>query len=507
MIQYRMPTLLSILLAGSVFQLSRAADPILAVHGSGTSNPNRCFGNVMEEIQARAKLPVRLTYRSVGSSTGLAEFINERDLEKSAFAFASTEIPVSTDDWQHFQDHNVTLLQIPTLFGAVTFFHSVPGIDNLNLTSCLLARIFTREIKDWAHPDIREINPGLTKLFDEGNENSLGASLRIRVARRTEGSSNTNAITQYLRKACPDHFPESLVGPLPEWPMDTEPCRGVVGMNDCITERAGTIGYNEAGIGWSSGLQEISIKNKYGRLLTSKQAAANGGIGAKEIGVLPEDPRDDFADVSLLDQEGEFTWPITLLTYVNVRSDITFIKDHSERALLVAFMKALYDPSYVEVCSTKYGFFLADGPALKLARKSIEILESNLEPGQPNWTFETEVSALVGDTNYDYILSANRRNFESLERDVLSKNIEDLQTLVGELQEEILLLTTELEEGKRGADNDDEVEFTSKYEAMILAGVIMGASALVLLVGLAVVVLKKQQPTAVVDDHHKHRQS
>ena len=96
-----------------------------------------------------------------------------------------------------------------------------------------------------------------------------------------------------------------MVGPLPDWPIDTESCRGTLGMNDCIQERAGTIGYNEAGIGLFAELEEISIKNKYGRLLTSQQAAANGGIGAKEQGILPDDPRDDFGSVSLLDQEGE----------------------------------------------------------------------------------------------------------------------------------------------------------------------------------------------------------
>jgi hypothetical protein len=283
--------------------------------------------------------------------------------------------------------------------------------------------------------------------------------------------------------------------------MDAERCRGVVGMNDCIRERAGSIGYNEAGIGWSSGLQEISIKNKYGRLLTSKQAAANGGIGAKEIGVLPEEPTADFADVSLLDQEGEFTWPITLLTYVNVRGDITFMKDHAERALLVAFIKALYDPSFVEPCSTKFGFFLADGPALKLARKAITILEASLDPDQPNWTFETTAEALVGDQNYDYILSENRRNIPALERQLNSDDVEALHEIVADLQRQVLLLTTELEEANRRDDNGGEVEFTAKYEAMILAGLIMGAVALVFVLGLAAVVMATK-PAAVVDDKH-----
>jgi len=68
---------------------------------------------VMEEMQARSKLPLRLTYRSVGSSIGLTEFINDFDLQKSAFDFGSSEIPVATEDWQKFKDENVTILQLP----------------------------------------------------------------------------------------------------------------------------------------------------------------------------------------------------------------------------------------------------------------------------------------------------------------------------------------------------------------------------------------------------------
>ena len=176
--------------------LAFASGGILSIHGSGTSNPARCYGSVMEELTARSKLPLRLTYRSVGSSIGLEEFKNNFDPLMSASNFGSGEIPLASEDWQRFREENVTVLQLPTLYGAVSFFHSVPETPNLNLTSCLLARIFMRDIKDWAHPDIREINPGLTKLFERDETDSLGASMRIRVARREEGSSNTNAITQ-----------------------------------------------------------------------------------------------------------------------------------------------------------------------------------------------------------------------------------------------------------------------------------------------------------------------
>jgi hypothetical protein len=59
----------------------------------------------------------------------------------------------------------------------------------------------------------------------------------------------------------------------------------------------GTIGYLEAGSGIDASLPEVSLKNKYGRTLNSEQAAAFDGIGAKEQGVLPEDPAADFGSV------------------------------------------------------------------------------------------------------------------------------------------------------------------------------------------------------------------
>ena len=188
------PVLLGFLLVSD----NHATATILSVHGSGTTNPSSCFQSVMEKMQAQSKLPIRLTYRGTGSTVGLEEFKNNFDPFGPAADFGFGEIPLPTEDWQTFQDKNTTVLQLPILFGSVSFFHSVPDTPNLNLTSCLLARIFTRDIKDWAHPDIRLINPGLDKLFNVENEDvdSLGASLRIRVARRELGSSSTLAVTQ-----------------------------------------------------------------------------------------------------------------------------------------------------------------------------------------------------------------------------------------------------------------------------------------------------------------------
>lgn len=383
------------LLAGCLMATSGLA---FEFHGSGTTHTAKCFYSIFEELQARSKSHVQLTYRSVGSSTGLTEFKNNFDPQGPAVDFAAGEIPITAEDYQTFTDMNVSILHLPTLFGAVSFFHSIPETPNLNLTSCLLARIFTRDIKDWTHPDILEENAGLAKSFQESTANgdSLGASLRIRVARRTLGSSAALSITEYLHKACPRYFPATMVGSLPDWPIDTEACKGTLGMIDCIKGRAGTIGFMDTGSGVAAGLPEISIRNKFGRLLTAQEAIAHQGVGAIEQGVLPEDPRADFSSVSLLDQDGEWTWPITLLTYIYIRQDLSFMADPDSQSLLVAFLKTLYDPDYVTQCNTKHELTLASGASLKLGLDGVKLLEASLPNTSHTWTFEGTAEAILG---------------------------------------------------------------------------------------------------------------
>lgn len=53
-----------------------AYGPVLSVHGSGTTNPSKCYWNVMDMMQARAKLPLHMTYRAIGSGGGQTEFTN-----------------------------------------------------------------------------------------------------------------------------------------------------------------------------------------------------------------------------------------------------------------------------------------------------------------------------------------------------------------------------------------------------------------------------------------------
>lgn len=158
---------------------------ILSIDGSGTTNPSKCYWSIMEKMASQAKLPLQLTYRAVGSTTGQAEFSNGFS-DIAANDFGSGDLPISTAAYNNYTDAGIGIVHLPVLLGAVSFFHSVP-IQNLNLTGCLLARIFSREITQWDHDDILAENSAL-------RENPV--DLPITVVRRVKGSSSTSSITK-----------------------------------------------------------------------------------------------------------------------------------------------------------------------------------------------------------------------------------------------------------------------------------------------------------------------
>jgi ABC-type phosphate transport system substrate-binding protein len=180
------------LLVSALSATAKADESILSVHGAGTTNPSKCYWSVMEKMQARSKNPIRLTYRAVGSTTGQVEFVNNGDAD-AVVAFASGDIPLTE---ANYNAANTEVVHLPVLLGAVSFFHSVEDatgqtIAKLNLTACVISKIYTGEITQWDDQEIKDLNPNLNLPDDNGNG--------ITVARRNNGSSSTESTTQVRR--------------------------------------------------------------------------------------------------------------------------------------------------------------------------------------------------------------------------------------------------------------------------------------------------------------------
>lgn len=168
----------------------------LELHGSGTTNPSKMIWKMMATLKGMAIRPLHLSYRAIGSGTGIKEF------KAGSSHFGCAEVPLTTADKQAISgdaNNPAKVLQLPLVLGAMSSFHSVPGLS-LHLTPCVLAKIFSRQITTWDHSEIQAINPGVT-LPSRG----------IIILHRKKGSSTTNFFTKYLHEStrtdCPTAWP------------------------------------------------------------------------------------------------------------------------------------------------------------------------------------------------------------------------------------------------------------------------------------------------------------
>lgn len=170
-------------------------DHTLMLHGSGTTNPSRCYWTIMETLMEQSPLAIRATYRGIGSTNGMLEFAQQ--FNSSVFAgvypnfFGSGDIPVTQEFYEQINQASTNtstpqFVHIPVLAGTISFFHSLPNVTDLNLTACVLSQIYQQQILTWDEASILELNPNLPGEI---------AARPITVIRRAEGSSSTHAAT------------------------------------------------------------------------------------------------------------------------------------------------------------------------------------------------------------------------------------------------------------------------------------------------------------------------
>lgn len=210
----------------------------------------------------------------------MRRFVGSTNGYQALNAFGAGDIPMTSSRYNEVISHGREMIHVPFAMGGIAIFHSVPAANlgtngELDLSGCLLAKIFSREIKTWDHPDIVAVNPGMTYTGD------------IKVVHRVKGSSSTAGFTEYLSQKCPDHWPASLgSGSTIVWPEGTFEGQGSGGMSSFIQDNDGAIGYIDAGHGHSAGLGEVALLNKDNKYLTTKTADI-GAAGTLALAASP----------------------------------------------------------------------------------------------------------------------------------------------------------------------------------------------------------------------------
>ena len=452
---------------------------VLQIRGSGTTNPSKLFWWAMDKLEERAGSPVRMTYRSVGSGTGQADWADYNKIGNAIGGtgtggdpdFASTDYGLPADTANPF-------LQIPFQIGAVSVFVNLPGVEtgDIKLSGCTVAKIFSGAITSWDDAAIKA-DSGLT----------LPAQT-IKVVYRTNGSSSTFGVKGYMKAACPADFSTLNVTAAAFQGSHLNPGQYGVTGSDEMRKKIGaneySIGYIDAGHGHKDDLTEVALKNTNGQWVVTKSGNPGGFVTADipavvtstlkqtfpnvtVAGTTTTDYAGDWSDVNLFNKAGDKVWPICAFTYMHIR---TSYADPETGGLVRAFAEFVLESETQAIVEDFYFYPLESSFAAE-AKAALSVLPST-------WKFE---DATGKDANKDPLtpaatnaaktFSKRRSNYADYERELLTADIAALQASVAALETKVAGMKTTNDSSDKSALALGAVAFVSAIIANIIGGI------------------------------------
>ena len=251
---------------------------------------------------------IQLNYQSIGSGAGI------KLLEQKSVDFAASDAPLSTSDQQKAPG----VLTIPDSIGGITIAYNIPGVDKgLKLTGPVIAQIFMGNITSWNDPAIVNLNPGVT-LPDQ----------KMIIAHRSDGSGTTYAFTDYLSKVSPDWKTKVGQGKTVPWPVGTGGS-GNAGVANIVKTTPYAIGYVELAYVFQNKMTYAFVQNADGNSFVEPTLDSVAADAAAAGGNLPT-ADGDWSQVSIVNQPGSNSYPISTLTYVMVYKDLSTVTGETQ---------------------------------------------------------------------------------------------------------------------------------------------------------------------------------
>gem|GEM_PF-239197 len=246
---------------------------------------------------------IKLSYELLGSGAGIARFLD------GTLDVAGSDPPLPHDLWAK---HKGSIMQVPTLIGAVVVTYNLPGIGSkaLNLSGKVLALIYLGKIAYWDDPRIQKLNPGIKLPHHE-----------IFVVFRADASGTQQIFTTFLHKAAPDLWPESLVGKAPAFPVKktgrAAGGKGNPGVAQLIKSNEYSIGFVEWSYAVENHLPIAALENAAGNFVkpSTESLVAAAASAAKH---LPTTPLGDFSkdEDYIIYASGKDSYPLVAFTHL-----------------------------------------------------------------------------------------------------------------------------------------------------------------------------------------------
>jgi phosphate transport system substrate-binding protein len=248
-------------------------------------------------------------------------------------------------------------VNLPAYLSGVALVYNLAGVTNLKLSTEVVAKIFTLQIKTWNDPAIAADNSGAT----------LPAT-PITVVTRSDGSGTTANFTKYMHDVEPTIF---TAAPSNAWPVPgTSGQQGGSGVVAAVTAGAGTIGYaDHSSIGK---LTAASIQVGTGKDFVEYTPAGATAAFAAAATTAAQGDGDLTQAVDYSKITDKSAYPIPLLSYIIT---CTVHKDATQGSLTKAYLGFLESTIGQAVAAKNAGSAPLPDSVLKDAQKSIALIK------------------------------------------------------------------------------------------------------------------------------------
>ena len=236
---------------------------------------------------------VQFSYDPAGSGAGREQFIDGRA------DFAGSDAALDEEELTAAQERcgGGEVFELPNYISPIAVIFNLEGVDSLDLSPDVIARIFTGQITTWNDPAIAEANPD-AQLPDT----------TITPVHRGDDSGTTDNFTDYLFQTAPDVWTAEPDG---VWPLPGgEAANGTSGVVGVVESTAGAVTYADASRAGELGVASVAVGEEF--VAPSAEAAAAVVENSPAVEGRGEY---DFAIELNRQTEGSGEYPIVLVSY------------------------------------------------------------------------------------------------------------------------------------------------------------------------------------------------
>lgn len=255
-----------------------------------------------------------ISYDAVGSGDGREAFL------AGGTAFGASDVALNDEEMAASGPacDGGNAIDLPVYISPIAVAFNVEGVDQLNMSSDLIARIFTGQVTRWDDPAIVAANPAAQLPAQD-----------ITPVHRSDDSGTTANFTDYLHATAPEAWPHEPDG---LWPLaEGFAADGTGGVIETVRSTPGGITYADASATGDLGRVAIKVGEEY--VPYSAEAAAAVVDVSERIENRYEH---DLAFVLDRTIDKPFAYPMVLVSYLMVcsryedRTKGTFVKEFVE---------------------------------------------------------------------------------------------------------------------------------------------------------------------------------